>query len=101
MAPSDRALLAAMAREAGDARARLDHAASALGEWVGALPDDLRAGALGGAQAFDEIGQRLMLARGLRVVEALAVMPALAVSAPHGVRGGAHQNALQRSRHRL
>ena len=59
MAPSDRALLAAMAREAGDARARLDHAASALGEWVGALPDDLRAGALGGAQAFDEIGQRL------------------------------------------
>lgn len=59
MIPVDKDLLAAMAAEAADARARLDLGAAAVGDWVAALPDDLRAGALGGAQAFDEIGQRL------------------------------------------
>lgn len=83
MTPPDQALLAAMAREAADVRSRLDHAASAFGGWIGALPDDLRAGALGGAQAFDEIGQRLDslatllagLAEGGTAAELIAAVP--------------------------
>lgn len=59
MVAVDKGLLAAMAAEATEARRRLDLGAAAVGDWVAALPPDRRAAALGGAQAFDEIGQRL------------------------------------------
>ncbi len=59
MIPVDKDLLDAMAAEATEARARLERSAAAVGDWVAALPHELRQDAVAGAQGFDEIGQRL------------------------------------------
>lgn len=83
MTPADAQLLAAMALEAAEARARLEDAAAAVGEWVAALPDELRAAALAGAQTFDGTGQRLAalstllegLARGEDAAALVAAVP--------------------------